>query len=208
MTLDLSLIPTVLDAGHAGLAGLSVVLLALYLGKKGKTIEVEKTVEVEKIVETPVEKIVEVEKVVEVEKIIEKIVEIEPQVKATSPDSALQLIALLQQEARFVDFAQEDLSGFQDAEIGAAARVIHEGSQKVLKEYFSLSPIRTEDEESRITLQEGFDSQAIRLTGNVVGSAPFTGTLLHRGWKVDNVSLPKISDSHNTHVVAPAEVEL
>ncbi|WP_413110229.1 DUF2760 domain-containing protein [Thaumasiovibrio sp. DFM-14] len=208
MTVDLSLIPNVFDAGHVGLAGLSVALLALYITKKGKAVEIEKTVEVEKIIEKPVEKIVEVEKVVEVEKIIEKIVEIEPQVKATSPDSALQLLSLLQKEARFIDFTQEDLSGFQDAEIGAAARVVHEGSQKVMKEYFSLSPVRSEEEESRVTLPEGFDSQSVRLSGNVVGQAPFTGTLLHRGWKADNVNLPKIADNHNTAIVAPAEVEL
>src|SRR5436190_15346400 len=37
---------------------------------------------------------------------------------------------LFQSEARFVDFVQEDVAGYADAEIGAAARVVHEGDRK------------------------------------------------------------------------------
>ncbi|WP_157037792.1 DUF2760 domain-containing protein [Photobacterium aquae] len=214
MTVDLSAMPTTIDMGHAWLAGLLVVMVILYIAKKGKPVEIEKIVEVEKEVEKivevekPVEKIVEVEKVVEVEKIVEKIVEVEPKLKTTTPDSALQLLSLLQQEARFIDFMQEDLKGFADAEIGAAARVIHEGGQKVLNEYFSFAPVRDEEEETRITLPKGFNASEVRLTGHVVGEAPFTGTLIHRGWKVTDVKLPKLAEGHDAHIVAAAEVEL
>ena len=38
-----------------------------------------------------------------------------------------------------------------------------------------------------LTLPEGFDATAVRLTGNVVGKAPFTGSLSHRGWRVEDV---------------------
>lgn len=104
---------------------------------------------------------------------------------------------------------QEDLKGFADAEIGAAARVIHEGGQKVLNEYFSFAPpVRTEDEETRITLPQGFNASEVRLTGNVVGEAPFTGTLIHRGWKVTDIKLPKLAEGHDASIVAAAEVEL
>ncbi|MGF1682935.1 DUF2760 domain-containing protein [Photobacterium minamisatsumaniensis] len=212
LTVDLSAMPTTIDMGHAWLGGLLAVMLVLYIAKKGKPVEIEKVVEkeVEKIVEVekPVEKIIEVEKVVEVEKIVEKIVEVEPKLKTSTPDSALQLLSLLQQEARFIDFMQEDLKGFADAEIGAAARVIHEGGQKVLNEYFSFAPVRNEEEETRITLPQGFNASEVRLTGNVIGEAPFTGTLIHRGWKVTNVKLPKLAEGHDAHVVAAAEVEL
>jgi len=71
-----------------------------------------------------------------------------------------------------------------------------------------LEPIRTEPENKRITLQAGFDPSAIRLTGNIVGKPPFTGTLVHRGWRVTNVKLPKIAENHNVTIIAPAEVEL
>jgi hypothetical protein len=128
--------------------------------------------------------------------------------KATSPDAALQLLALLQQEARFIDFIQEDLLGFSDADVGAAARVVHEGGKKVLQDYFTLAAIRDEQEESRITLPEGFDATMVRLTGNVLGQPPFSGTLMHRGWKVTEVRLPKLAEGHDAHIIAPAEIEL
>src|SRR5258706_10952915 len=44
--------------------------------------------------------------------------------------SALQLLALLQREGRFVDFLEEDVTSFSDADIGAAARVVHGGCRK------------------------------------------------------------------------------
>jgi len=128
--------------------------------------------------------------------------------KTYSPDAALQLIGLLQQEARFIDFIEENISQYSDAEIGAAARIIHAGSHKILHQHFTLAPIRNEAEESRITLPEGFDAAAVRLTGNVVGNAPFTGTLIHRGWQVTEVKLPKVAEGHNLRIVAAAEVEL
>lgn len=127
---------------------------------------------------------------------------------ANSPDAALQLLSLLQQEARFVDFLNEDLKGFSDEEIGAVARVVHEGGKKTLDQYFTLEPIRTEEEESSITLEEGFDSTENRVTGNVVGQPPFKGVLVHRGWKAVKADLPKLADGHDAHIIAPAEVEL
>lgn len=131
-----------------------------------------------------------------------------PALKTARPDSALQLLGLLQQEGRFVDFLQEDVSTFSDADIGGAARVVHEGCRKALRQHLTIEPVRTEQEGSRITLQEGFDASAIRLTGNVVGQPPFTGTLAHRGWRAKEIKLPKISEGHDVSVLAPAEVEL
>lgn len=210
MNFDLNTIPSTFDLGHIVLFGTSALFALLYVTKKGKNVEVEKIVEIEKekIIEKPVEKIVEIEKIIEVEKIIEKIIEVEPKVKATTPESALQLLSLLQKEARFIDFMQEDLKGFADAEVGAAARVIHDGGQKVLSEYFTLVPVRTEEEESRLSIPAGFNPSEVRLTGNVVGEAPFNGTLIHRGWKVAEVKLPKLADGYDATIVAPAEVEL
>ncbi|MFC5771270.1 DUF2760 domain-containing protein [Thauera sinica] len=131
-----------------------------------------------------------------------------PALRENPPGAALQLIGLLQREARFVDFVQEDVGAYSDADIGAAARVVHEGCRKVLREHFSIGPVRSEAEGSRITLAEGFDAAAIRLTGNVVGKAPFTGSLSHRGWRVTESRLPKLAEGHDASVVAQAEVEL
>lgn len=128
--------------------------------------------------------------------------------REATPDAALQLLSLFQREARLIDFTQENLSAYSDADIGAAARLVHEGCAKVLREHFTIDAVRSEAEGSRVTLPEGFDASAVRLTGNVVGKAPFTGTLSHRGWRASGVRLPKLAEAHDAKVLAPAEVEL
>lgn len=128
--------------------------------------------------------------------------------RVATPDAALQLLSLFQREARLIDFTQENLSGYSDADIGAAARVVHEGCSKVLREHFTIDPVRSEAEGSRIVLEAGFDAAAVRLTGNVVGQAPFRGALSHRGWRASSVRLPKLAETHDAAILAPAEVEL
>lgn len=130
------------------------------------------------------------------------------QLREATPDAALQLLTLLQREARLIDFAHENLAAYADADIGAAARVVHEGCARVLKDHFTISPVRSEAEGSRLTLEEGFDAASVRLTGNVVGKAPFKGTLSHRGWKATDVRLPQLAKEHDASILAPAEVEL
>lgn len=130
-------------------------------------------------------------------------------VRATADvDAALQLLALLQRESRFVDFLQEDIGAYSDADVGGAARLLHGGARKVLQDAFDLEPVRTEAEGSRLTLPAGFDAAAVRVTGNVVGQPPFTGTLQHKGWRATAVRLPALTEGHDTRVIAPAEVEL
>ena len=131
-----------------------------------------------------------------------------PVLLEASPDSALQLLGLLQQEGRLVDFLEEEVAQYTDAEIGAAVRVVHEGCRKALHEHLTLLPIRQEAEGDRVTLEAGFDASAVRPTGNLVGEPPFTGTLAHRGWRATDVRLPKLARGHDVQVIAPAEVEL
>jgi hypothetical protein len=123
-------------------------------------------------------------------------------------EAAMQLLGLLQRDARFIDFIEEDVAHYADADIGAAARIVHEGCRKVLREHFSIQPLRSESEGSRITLAAGFDAAAVRLTGNVVGQAPFTGSLSHRGWRISEARLPRLAAGHDASIVAQAEVEL
>ena len=131
-----------------------------------------------------------------------------PQLREAPHEAALQLLGLLQRDARFIDFIEEDVKAYSDADIGAAARVVHEGCRKVLREHFSIQPLRSETEGSRVTLPEGFDAAAVRVTGNVVGKAPFTGTLSHRGWRATDTRLPKLAAGHDAAILAQAEVEL
>ncbi len=149
-----------------------------------------------------------IEKIVEVEKIVHAPAPEPVILKEATPDAALQLLGLLQKEARFIDFIKEDISAYGDADIGIAARVVHEGCNKAINEHFSLAPVRGEQEGTKVALPQGFDAASVRLTGNIVGSAPFNGTLVHKGWKVTDIRLPKLTQGYNAHIVAPAEVEL
>ncbi len=124
------------------------------------------------------------------------------------PRAALQLLAVLQREGRLVDFIEEDLTGFPDASIGAAARTVHAGCKRAIEEYFRLEPVFREPEGARITVAAGFDPAAVRLTGNVVGAPPFQGALRHHGWRAREVKLPPAKDGIDHSLVAPAEVEL
>jgi len=113
-----------------------------------------------------------------------------PTLRRAEPNAALQLLALLQQDGRFIDFLQEDVTTYSDAEVGAAARVVHTGCREALDRHFSMAPVRPESEGARITLQSGFDPGAVRLTGRVLGDPPFTGELTHRGWRITEIRLP------------------
>lgn len=131
-----------------------------------------------------------------------------PALEEAKPDAALQLLGLLQRDGRFIDFLQEEVAAYSDAQVGAAARVVHEGCRKTLREHFTLEPVTPEAEGRPVTLEKGFDAAAVRVTGNVVGEPPFAGTLAHRGWRVVEVRLPKVAVGHDARVLAPAEVEL
>jgi len=131
-----------------------------------------------------------------------------PVLREAGPEAALQLLSLLQREGRFIDFLEEDVSSFSDAQIGAAARVVHTQCRAALREHIPLEPVRAEEEGAKITLEKGFDAQKMRLAGNVSGEPPYTGQLSHRGWKAREVKLPKMAEGHDATIVAPAEIEL
>ncbi|AMK78712.1 MULTISPECIES: DUF2760 domain-containing protein [Methylomonas] len=210
-TIDLSLHPTTFDLWHVCLAGtaallaliLIVVLVSVLLGMRRCKSAAPAVVAV-----APQPEIKIVEKIVEVEKIVQAPAPEPVVLKEATPDAALQLLSLLQKEARFIDFIKEDVSAFSDAEIGAAARVVHQGCSKAVSEHFTLAPVSNDLEGNRVTLNKGFDAASFRLTGNIVGEAPFTGTLVHKGWQVTDLRLPKLTEGHNAKIVAPAEVEL
>ncbi len=214
-TIDLSLRPTTFDLWHVCLAGtaavlaliLIVVLISVLLGMRRCSKPTIQAVPAAPAA-VPEPEIKVVEKIVEVEKIVQAPAPEPVVLKEATPDAALQLLSLLQKEARFIDFIKEDVSAFSDADIGAAARVVHQGCNKAVNEHFTLAPVSQDQEGNRVTLNKGFDAASFRLTGNIVGEAPFTGTLVHKGWQVTDLRLPKLTEGHNAKIVAPAEVEL
>ena len=120
----------------------------------------------------------------------------------------LHLLSLLQREGRLVDFLEENLKDYDDAQIGAAVRNIQENCQKALKKYLKIEAVINQEEGEEIAVEKGFDASAIKLTGNVTGEPPFKGALQHRGWRVEKFDLPTLSGNPDPSVIAPAEVEI
>ena len=213
--IDLSLKPTTFDLWHvclvgtvAVLAGLLIIVMFMMVASLSRRKDIaEPSVQiVEKTVEVPVDRIVEVEKIVE--KIVQAPAPAPIVLKESSPDAALQLLYLLQNDARFIDFIKEDMTEHSDEDVGMVARVIHEGCNKVLDEHFSFASICRENEGDSIVLTEGYDAAKVRVTGHIVGNPPFTGTVIHKGWQITDVRLPNTVQGYNANIIAPAEVEL
>jgi hypothetical protein len=126
-----------------------------------------------------------------------------------SSDRAVQLLALLQRDGRLVDFLGEDITPYQDAQVGAAVREVHANCRKALEQYVVLEPVLAGEEDRPVTVQEGFDPAAVKLVGNVTGHPPLRGLLRHRGWRVAKINLPSLPPKGTGRaVVAPAEVEI
>lgn len=132
-----------------------------------------------------------------------------PAPKTPTRSEAISLLAALQREARFVDFIKEPLTGYSDAQIGAAARDVHRDCGAVVARMFALEPILADEEGAAVDVPEGFDAGSYHLTGNVAGEPPFHGKVVHHGWRAGACEIPQWSGSAaSARVVAPAEVEL
>lgn len=120
----------------------------------------------------------------------------------------LRVLALLQAEARLVDFLMEDISGAPAAQIGDAVKDIHRKAQQALKQHLVIDTVLTGKEGESVTLQPGFDPSAVRVVGNVTGRPPFTGEIQHPGWTVREIKLPAVAEGQDPMVLQPAEVQL
>lgn len=119
-------------------------------------------------------------------------------------------LAILQEKGRLVDFVMDDITKYSDAQVGAAARVVHGGCKAAIAEHFGIHPVRDESEGARVSVPAGFPADEYRLIGKIGGEAPFTGTLVHRGWRAEWVKLPRLltAGGERLPTIAPAEVEL
>lgn len=135
-----------------------------------------------------------------------------PQKPAPPPvvqDPALTLLGAMQREARFIDFIQESLDGYSDAQVGAAVREVHRGCRQVLERCFRLAPIVDQEEGTDFTLERPFNAGRYRLTGNVTDQSPVTGRVVHAGWEAKRCELPQFhGDASTANVLAPAEIEV
>lgn len=120
----------------------------------------------------------------------------------------LHLLTVLQKEGRLMDFFAEDLSAYDDAQIGAAVRSIQENCKASLKKQLNPKAVMDQAEGEDIVVPAGFDPAAIKLTGNVAGDPPFRGVLRHKGWRASRLELPTLSPARDSQIIAPAEVEI
>jgi hypothetical protein len=122
----------------------------------------------------------------------------------------VQLLAILQRDGRLVDFLQEDLTAYTDAQVGAAVRDVHANCRQALDRYLRIEPILADEEGGQATIAASTDPSTVRLIGNVAGpaNAGSRGTVRHRGWRVGRLELPPLPDESARLVVSPAEVEI
>jgi hypothetical protein len=135
---------------------------------------------------------------------------VQPPADNQADAEVVNFLATLQQRGRLLDFLMDDITAYSDAQVGAAARVVHDGCRSALKEHLSIRPVREEKEGSIVEVPADHAADEYRLVGRIAGEAPFTGTLVHRGWKVEEVRLPRLlrRDDDRMPTIAPAEVEL
>lgn len=141
-----------------------------------------------------------------------------PAPKAAAPafqpaDGALQLLGILQRDARLIDFFMEDIAAYSDDQVGAAVRNVHEQCKASLTRYVKLSPVIDGVEGAFTRLDSAGplakDAAAVKLLGNVPADGKVGGgTLRHRGWRAEKIDLPALLAKQNTSILAPAELEV
>jgi hypothetical protein len=132
-----------------------------------------------------------------------------PKLQAGPSAGAVQILGILQREARLVDFLMEDVAAYSDEQVGAAVRDVHAQSRLALDRYMRLQPV-IDGVEGTFTKIEGVDKAALKFIGKVPpsGTAP-GGVLRHKGWKAEKVDLPATGPgSLENSVLAPAEIEI
>lgn len=128
--------------------------------------------------------------------------------KVVDDPSHLRLLALLQKSGRLLDFLKEDIGGFTDQQVGAAARQVHHDCASLLEDVVTVRALTEDEEGAQVTVPAGYDPREYNVTGNVSGDAPYQGRLVHRGWRAHKRSLPKQVGESVGEVLFPAEVEI
>ena len=129
-------------------------------------------------------------------------------IKAASRSEALTLLSTLQREARFLDLVGERLDGFEDAQIGAAARQVLSDVRKTLDRMFDIQPLASEDEGSSVAIPKPASPVRYHVVGRQAEQAT-RGTIVHRGWKAERCQTPTWNGHRDdAFVLSPVEIEV
>jgi hypothetical protein len=124
-----------------------------------------------------------------------------------SSDGALQMLSILQRDARLIDFIMEDIAAYSDDQVGAAVRGLHDQARESIARYVKLEPV-IDGVEGTFTRPPTSDPAAVKFIGNVPAGTPTGGLLRHKGWRAGKLSLPAINPKQDAAIIAPAEIEI
>jgi uncharacterized protein DUF2760 len=125
---------------------------------------------------------------------------------AGTADGAVQILAILQRDARLVDFLMEDISSYSDEQVGAAVRDVQGQAREAIVRYLRLVPV-VDGVEGVYVRTDSVAKGSFKLVGNVPPSGKAAGGLLrHKGWRADKVDLPAAKPAEGG--LAPAEIEI
>lgn len=122
-------------------------------------------------------------------------------------DGALQILSILQRDARLIDFLMEDISGYADDQVGAAVRELHDQCRDAIARYVTLQPV-IDGVEGTFTQAPSKDPNLVKFIGNVPAKPPSGGLLRHKGWRATKIDLPALGAKQDAAVLAPAEIEI
>jgi hypothetical protein len=126
---------------------------------------------------------------------------------AKTSDGALQILGILQRDARLVDFLMEDIAGYSDDQVGAAVRELHDQCRDSLARYVTLQPV-IDGVEGTFAKTPSSDPNVVKFVGNVPAKPPSGGTLRHKGWRASKIDLPALGAKQDATVIAAAEIEI
>jgi hypothetical protein len=126
---------------------------------------------------------------------------------AKTSDGALQILGILQRDARLVDFLMEDIAGYSDDQVGAAVRELHDQCRDSMARYVTLQPV-IDGVEGTFAKAPSSDPAVVKFIGNVPAKPPSGGTLRHKGWRASKIDLPALVGKQDATVIAPAEIEI
>ncbi len=130
-----------------------------------------------------------------------------PPPAARPSDGALQILAILQRDARLLDFLMEDISGYADDQIGAAVRELHDQCRDSVARYVTLEPV-IDGVEGTFAKAPSSDPGVVKFVGNVPAKPPAGGLLRHKGWRAAKIDLPTPAPRQDASIIAPAEIEI
>lgn len=133
-------------------------------------------------------------------------------VKTDSRSDALELLAALQRDARFIDFIKEDVTGCDDATLAAAARVTHDRCAETIERFFKIRPLSGISEGETATINLSATNPARE---RIVGLSPsnqkneVTCRVAHAGWVAEQCETPRWSGRlEDASILAPVELEV